>query len=169
MASRCGSTRSSTVWSAATTPPCSSCAAHPPPCPGGAGTLTGRVIDEGLATTALNLLSRRSYAGLAGLEFLYLLAGTGDLCLQKTLAERALAGLPPTTSFASPAAAPSTADTRLHDLHVVTTTHRPAAGLYRWPTAWTAARTTAGAGAWRTPHRASRRPEACASLPTCLV
>ena len=56
-------------------------------------TLVGRVIYEGLATTAMNLLSRRSFTGLSGLEFLYLRAGdgpqAGDLYLQKTLGAHA--------------------------------------------------------------------------------
>ena len=111
-------------------------------------TLVGRVIYEGLATTAMNLLSRRSFTGLSGLEFLYLRAGdgpqAGDLYLQKTLGAHALAGLGPQLGFASGPDAPATADTNLRELTIATTGHTAAAGLYRWPTAWTATWTGAG-------------------------
>lgn len=111
-------------------------------------TLTGRVLFEGLATTAMNLLSRRTFTGLAGLEFLYLLAGSGsgaaDLYLQKTLGPQALAGLGPQVGFLSPPDAPASTDTTLPGLDVVTTGHAPAPGLFRWPTSWVAS--------WPAPH-----------------
>lgn len=111
-------------------------------------TLVGRVIYEGLATTAMNLLSRRTFTGLSGLEFLSLRAGAGpqagDLYLQKTLGAHALAGLGPQIGFAGGPAASGTADTRLGGLTINTTGHTAAAGLYRWPTTWTATWTRAG-------------------------
>lgn len=114
-------------------------------------TLVGRVIYEGLATTAMNLLSRRSFAGLRGLEFLSLRAGSGpqagDLYLQKTLGAHALAGLGPQIGFASGPDAPASVDTVLRELTIATTGHIAAAGLYRWPTGWTASWTGAGPGA----------------------
>lgn len=110
-------------------------------------TLPGRVVHEGLATIGTNLLTRRSFAGLAGLEFLYLLAGDprqpwGDLYLQKTLpGGTAWAGMPLQTGFASPAAGAGSVPT---DLRVDTTAHRPGPGLYRWPTAWSATWSSGG-------------------------
>ena len=116
-------------------------------------TLYGRVIHEGLASTAMNLLTRRSFKGLAGLEFLYLLAGNptdpwGDLYLQKIAdGDTRLAGMPLQTGFATPSTGPARGDTLgapLDGLRVDTTGHRPAPGLYRWPTTWSAA--------WQGPH-----------------
>jgi hypothetical protein len=104
-------------------------------------TIPGRVIHEGLASTGLNLLTRRSFRGLAGLQFLYLLAGdarqpAGDVYLQKTLAPRALAGLPAITGFAAPPDAPKGALTTVPGLSLDATAHAPALGFYRWPTRW---------------------------------
>lgn len=115
-------------------------------------TLPGRVVYEGLATTAGNLLSRRTFSGLAGLEFLYLSAGppqepVGDVYLQKTLAPAALAGLPAQTGFAAGPTSGADADTVLRDLRLATTGHRPGLGLYRWPTRWSGGWSRAGAGA----------------------
>jgi hypothetical protein len=110
-------------------------------------TISGRVIHEGLATTALNLLTRRSFKGLAGLEFLYLIAGSptdpwGDVYLQKTLpGGGTLAGMPLQTGFVSPgstAQQSDPADDSLEGLRIDTRSHRPGAGLYRWPTSWSA-------------------------------
>lgn len=106
-------------------------------------TIAGRVIHEGLASTELNLLTRRTFKGLAGLEFLYLLAGdpadpAGDVYLQKTLAPQAMAGLPAVTGFAAPAYAAQGVRTELDGLIVATTAHAVAAGVYRWPTRWEA-------------------------------
>lgn len=108
-------------------------------------TVRGRVIHEGLASTAMNLLTRRSFTGLAGLEFLYLLAGDptdpwGDLYLQKTAhGGTALAGAPLQTGFASPATSAAEGEDALGGVRIDTTGHRPAPGLYRWPTTWSAA------------------------------
>jgi hypothetical protein len=118
-------------------------------------TLPGRLVHEGLASTTLNLLSRRSFQGLAGLEFLYLTAGepgdgAGDVYLQKTLGAAALAGLPALTGFATPAGGtterPPGAGV-LHDLRLDTTRHAPALGLYRWPTRWSGGWSAAGPAA----------------------
>ncbi len=116
-------------------------------------TLVGRLVHEGLASTGLNLLSRRSFQGLAGLEFLYLCAGDpadsqGDVYLQKTLGSAALAGMPPLTGFATPSSETTPTDVGvLHDLTLDTTRHAPAAGLYRWPTRWSGGWASAGPGA----------------------
>lgn len=119
----------------------------------GAATLTwrgrrlrGRLIHEGLASTSVNLLTRRSFKGLAGLEFLYLLAGAptdpwGDLYLQKILdGGTRWAGMPLQTGFASPAGTRQThpGDIALGDVRIGTTRHRVSRGLYRWPTTWSA-------------------------------
>lgn len=105
-------------------------------------TLTGRVIFEGLASTRINMLSRRSFAGLGGLEFLYLLVGDGkpggDLYLQKSLGDGALAGMEPELGFSSGRELPSSEDGELPNLTIRTTAHAPALGFYRWPTAWAA-------------------------------
>lgn len=110
--------------------------------------LAGRVIYEGLATTGMNLLSRRTFSGLGGLEFLYLLTGqgeqAGDLYLQKRLGGRGLAGMEPELGFLAAPDAPGGTGTELHGVSISTTAHRPAPGLYRWPVAWTAGWTGAG-------------------------
>lgn len=113
-------------------------------------TLRGRVIHEGLASTRSNLLSRRTFQGLAGLEFLYLAAGdpaaaAGDVYLQKTVGGTALAGMPALTGYATaPATDRAVVDGELQDLALATTGHAPALGLYRWPTRWDGGWTAAG-------------------------
>ena len=93
--------------------------------------VAGRVIYGGLATTEINLLSRRTFASVLPLEFLYLLAGDGtDLYLQKVLGDAAMAGLPPQTGFDAAGV--------LDGLDVETTGHELARGLHRWPAAWRA-------------------------------
>ena len=82
--------------------------------------LRGRLIHEGLASTRLNLLSRLTFFGLAGLEFLYLTAGdpadaVADVYLQKTVGGAALSGMPALTGYATarrPTAQSSTARCR---------------------------------------------------------
>lgn len=116
-------------------------------------TLRGRVIHEGLASTRTNLLSRRTFSGLAGLEFLYLTAGdpaaaTADVYLQKTVGGAALAGMPALTGYATtPAADGVVVDGELQHLTLATTGHAPALGLYRWPTRWDGGWTAAGPAA----------------------
>ncbi|MCW2606346.1 MAG: hypothetical protein JWO60_1039 [Frankiales bacterium] len=113
--------------------------------------LRGRVIHEGLASTTSNLLSRRTFQGLAGLEFLYLSAGdpaaaTGDVYLQKTVGGGTTwAGMPALTGYATTSTADGTVvDGGLQDLTLATTGHAPALGLYRWPTRWEGGWTAAG-------------------------
>lgn len=114
--------------------------------------LRGRLIHEGLASTRMNLLHRRTFSGLAGLEFLYLTAGdpaaaTADVYLQKTVgpAGVALAGMPALTGYATaPTADGTVVDGELHDLALATTAHAPALGLYRWPTRWDGGWSSAG-------------------------
>ena len=112
-------------------------------------TLHGRVIHEGLAMREANLLTRRSFSGLASLEFLYLAVGSpqaaaGDLYLQLVDGDRAPAGLPPQTGFASAPGAPADALVDLRDVRITTTRRVPAPGLHRWPSRWRAAWSTAG-------------------------
>ena len=93
--------------------------------------LRGRVIYEGLVTTAVDLLSERRFSSVLPLEFLYLLTGEGeDLYLQKVLGETAMAGLPPQTGFDAAGV--------LDGLRVETTAHELARGLHRWPASWRA-------------------------------
>lgn len=107
--------------------------------------LSGRVIHEGLASSALNLLSRRSFAGLSGLEFLYLVAGADDdLYLQKALGPTAMAGLPAQTGFHRTGPGSQV----VQDLLIRTVGSRPAVGLHRWPVAWEATWSTPQ-GRWR--------------------
>ena len=106
-------------------------------------TLPGRVIYEGLASTAFNLLSRRSFSGLAALDFFYLAAGDGDLYLQ-SVAGTPMAGMAPQVGFASPPGAEPDADTVLRGLRLSTRRTALAPGLFRWPTAWSATWTGAG-------------------------
>ncbi len=114
---------------------------------------SGPTVPAALAKTALNMLTRRRFKGLTGLDFLYLLAGSptdawGDVYLQKTLpGGMPLAGAPLQAGFASPAG--STVpdhDEILPSLRIATTEHRPARGLYRWPTAWLGSWTGAHGG-----------------------
>ena len=71
-------------------------------------------------------------------EFLYLRTGDGrDLYLQKTLGS-GIAGMELELGFLAGLADPIDASVELPDLRIVTTGHRAAVGLHRWPTSWRA-------------------------------
>ena len=98
-------------------------------------TVPGRLIHEGLAMRERNLLTRRSFRGIAPLEFLYLTVGppdrgAGDLYLQLVEADGAPGGLPAQTGFADAEV--------LRDVSITTTQRVLAPGLHRWPSAWRA-------------------------------
>lgn len=101
----------------------------------------GRVIYEYLVARNFNLMSRPSLASLAGLQFLYLLAdGNDDLYLQLVHTERSMAGMEPLLGFH----VSNGACRDLVGLQLRTTGHELGRGLYRWPSAWSAA--------WQTPE-----------------
>ncbi len=101
--------------------------------------LPGRVIAEILVGRGWNMITRRTFKSLAGLEYLYLLAGeSGDLYLQKQNGQGALLrGMPPLLGFRATAQHAQ----QLADLRVQTRRHDLAPGAYRWPAAWR--------GSWR--------------------
>ena len=97
--------------------------------------IPGRVIYEYLVGRGMNLMTRRSFSGLAGLEFLYLRTDEDeDLYLQLHHGPGALDGIEPLYGFS----AGGTGTVQLERLAMGSTRHAFARGLYRWPTSWEA-------------------------------